>query len=134
GEQADGKERHAAPDVDNDDRDHGEVRIAQPVDPACDQAEMVEQPVENAECRVEHPLPGEGREHGRDDEGQQDESAGQSLAAEIAVEQHGQPQSERQLEDGGYTRIKESVVDGGTEDPVIEDLVEVGEADELAGN
>src|SRR5437762_14144945 len=95
---------------------------------------MVEEPIENAERRVEHPLPGQSREHGRDDEGQQDESTGESLAAEIAVEQHGQPQSERQLEDGGHTRIDKGVVDGGAKDPVIEYLIEVGEADELAGH
>ena len=134
GEQADGEERHPAPDVDDDDRNHGEVWIAQPIDPTGDQAEMVEEPIENAKCRVEHPLPGESREHGRDDEGQQDESTGESLAAEIAVEQHGQPQPERQLEDGGHARIDEGVVDGGAKDPVIEDLVEVGEADEVAGH
>src|SRR5205807_6520794 len=97
------------------------------------QAEMVEQLVENAECRVEHPLTCESREHGRDDEGQQDASTGEGLAAEITVEQHGQPQTERQLEDGGDAGIDEGVVDGSAKDPVIEDLVEVGEADKLAG-
>ena len=116
GEQADGEERHAAPDVDDDDRDHGEVGIAQPVDAAGDQAELVEQPVEDAEGRIEHPLPGEGRQHGRDDEGQQDEGAGEGLALEIAVEQHREPQAERQLEDGGDARIDEGVVDGRAED------------------
>jgi hypothetical protein len=134
GEQADGEERHPAPDVDDDNRDHGEVWIAQPVDPTADQAEMVEEPIENAERRVEHPLPGESREHGRDNEREQDESTGKSLAAEITVEQHGQPQPERQLEDGGYARIDEGVVNGGAKDPVIEDLVEVSEADEVAGH
>ena len=134
GEQADGEERHPAPDVDDDDRDHGEVWIAQPIDAAGDQAQMVEEPIENAKRRVEHPLPGESREHGRDDEGQQNESTGESLAAEIAVEQHGQPQAERQLEDGGHARVEEGVVDGGTKDPVIEYLVEVREADEVAGH
>jgi hypothetical protein len=61
-------------------------------------------------------------------------ATGESLAAEIAVEQHGQPQSERQLEDGGHPRIEEGVVDGGQKDSVVENLVEVGEADELAGH
>jgi hypothetical protein len=95
---------------------------------------MVEEPVENAERRVEHPLPGEGRQYGRNDEGQQDESAGEGLAAEIAVEQHGQPQPERQLEDGGDARIEEGVVDGGVEYSVVPDLVVVGETDEVAGH
>src|SRR5262249_56801328 len=110
GEQADGEERHPAPDVDDDNRDHGEVRIAEPIDPTGDQTEMVEDPIENAERRVEHPLPGESREHGRDDERQQDESTGERLATKITVEQHGQPQTEPQLEDGGHTRIEEGVV------------------------
>ena len=97
-------------------------------------AELVQHPVEDAEGRVEHPLPGEGRQHGRDDEGQQDEGAGERLALEIAIEQHRQPQPERQLEDGGDARIEERVVDGGAEDPVVPDLVVVGEADEVAGH
>src|SRR5437879_4413814 len=69
-----------------------------------------------------------------DNERQQDESTGKSLAAEITVEQHREPQSERQLEDGGHARIEEGVVNGGAKDPVIEDLVEVSEADEVAGH
>src|SRR5260370_42494307 len=95
---------------------------------------MVEEPIKYAKCRIEHPLPGESRKHGRDDERQQDEGTRESLAAEIAIEQHGQPPSERQFEDGGHARIDEGVVDGGAEDSVIEDLVEVGEADEVAGH
>src|SRR6185295_19814425 len=66
--------------------------------------------------------------------GQQDESTGESLAAEITVEEHRQPQPERQLEDGGHASIDEGVVDRGAKDSVVEYLVEVGEADELAGH
>src|SRR4029077_6329991 len=111
--------RRPAQDGEDAERDRAGAGTAQPVDPAGDQAEMVEEPIENAERRVEHPLPGKSREHGRDDEGQQEKGAGESLAAEIAIEQQGQPQPERQLEDRGYTRIKERVVDGGAKDPVI---------------
>jgi len=96
--------------------------------------QMLTTMIEDAKCRVEHPLPGESREHRRDNERQQDESTGKSLAAEITVEQHGQPQPERQLEDGGHARIDEGVVNGSAKDPIIEDLVEVSEADEVAGH
>src|SRR5260370_9078393 len=95
---------------------------------------MVEEPIKYAKCRIEHPLPGESRKHGRDDERQQDEGTRESLAAEIAVEQHGQPQSERQFEDGGYARIDKGVVYGGAAYSVIDDLVEVAGANSVAGH
>ena len=112
GQQGDGEERHAAPDVDDDDRRHGEVGVAQPVDAGGDEAELEQRPVEDAEGRIEHPLPGEGREHRRDDERQQDEGADDRLALEMPVEQDRQPQAERQLEHRRHARVPERVPHG----------------------
>src|SRR3546814_10496275 len=78
GQQRDREERDAAPDVDGDDAAHREVGVTQPVDALVDQADLPQQPVQHAEGRVEHPLPGEGRQHRRDDERQQDEGADRS--------------------------------------------------------
>ena len=96
--------------------------------------EMEQHPVEDAEGRIEHPLPGEGRQHRRDDERQQDEGAHERLAAEMPVEQQREPQSERQLEDRRDERVEEGVVDRDVEDDVVPDLVEIVEADEVAGH
>src|SRR4029450_7574771 len=51
----------------------------------------VEQPGEHAEGGIEHPPPREGAEHGRDDERQEHGSAHDPLAAEMPVEQEGEP-------------------------------------------
>ena len=45
-------------------------RIAKPVDARADDPEVEQHPVEDAEGRVEHPFPGEGRQHRRNDERQ----------------------------------------------------------------
>ena len=132
GQQADRVKRHAAPDIDDHDRDHREVRIAEPVDPAGDDVQLKEHPVQHAEGRVEHPFPGEGRQHGRDDERQQDEGADERLAAEMPVEQQRQPQAEHQFEDRRDERVEEGVVDRDMEDAVVPQLLEIGEADEMA--
>ena len=98
----------------------------------CDDPEMEQHPVEHAEGRVEHPLPGEGRQHGRDDEWQQDEGAHERLAAEMPVEQQRQPQPERQFEDRRDEGVEAGVVDRDVEDAVVPDLDEIVEADEMA--
>ena len=68
-------------------------------------------------------LPGKGRQHGRNNEGQQDEGAGESLAAEIAVQQEGEPETPGEFEHGGDGGVEERVVDGVRKIEIIPDLV-----------
>src|SRR5262245_60037494 len=105
GEQADCIERNAAPDVHNDYRDHCQIRIAQPVDAPMDEPEAIERPVDHAEGRIEHPFPGEGREHGRNNEWQEHERPRNRFAFEMPVEQKRKPQAECELEHGRDTRV-----------------------------
>ena len=133
-QQADRVERHAAPDVDDDDRSQREPRLAQPVDAAVDQAEPIERPIDHAEGRIEHPFPGKGRKHGRNDEGQQDEGAGYRLALEVPVEQQRQPEAERELEHRGHDRIDERIPHRGPENAVVRQHREIVQPDEAAGD
>jgi hypothetical protein len=62
-----------------------QVRVAEPIDPAMDQTEPEQHPVDHAEGGVEHPFPGECRQHGGNDEGQQDECPCDGFAFEMVV-------------------------------------------------
>ena len=134
GQQADRVKRHAAPNIDDDHRHHGHDRVAKPVDPRVDDVGMEQHPVEDAERRVEHPLPGKSRQHRRDDERQEDEGAHERLTAEMPVEQECQPQPEGQFEDGGNEGVEAGVPHRDMENVVVPDLDEVVHADEMPGH
>ena len=132
GQQRDGEEGHAAPGVHRDRAPHAVDAVGQERDLVHDEARPEEEPVQHAERRIEHPPPGERREHGRDDERQQHRGAQETLAAEAAIEQHGQRHAERQLEDRGPERVEERVAERLLEDRVVPGLREVLQADEMA--
>src|SRR6516165_2597518 len=132
GEQTDGVERHAAPYIDDNHRNQREIRVAEPIDARMDDAKPEQRPVDDAESRIEHPLPGEGRKHCRDDKGEQDKRAGESLAPKVAIEKQSKPQAEAKLEHRGDRRIDEGIPNGGAEDGVMPQRLEVLETNKVA--
>ncbi len=92
---------------------------------------LVEGPVEDAEGRVEHPAPREGREHGGNDERKQHGRPDQALAAEMPVQQDREPHAERELADRRAERVEGRVPGRLLEDRVVPRLDEVLEPNEL---
>ena len=129
----DGDERDAAPDVGGD---QGQARVpgrAQEVDVGLAPAQHVDQEVgDDRELRVVDPPEGQGREHGRHDEGDQDDGAQERFERQVLVEHQRQPQAQRELSDGGQDRVEQGVEHGQAEHRVGEQPDVVVEPDELA--
>src|SRR6202043_1801276 len=134
GKQADRIERNEAPDIDDYHRYQSQVRVAQPVDPAVDDPELEQQVIDDAEGGIEHPLPSEGRQHGRDDERQEYEGAGEGFALEVVVQQQRQPQTQREFEDCRDERVEAGVPYGDAEDAVIPHIREILQPDKMPRN
>ena len=124
-QQADRVEWHAAPNIHDNHGREGEIGVAQPVDPALDQAQVPQQPVEHAESRIEHPFPGEGGQHRGNNEGQQDEGTHPGLALEIPVQQLRQPQAKHQLEYGCDESVPAGIPHRRAEDRIVPDFLEI---------
>ncbi len=131
-QERDREERHPAPGVDPDGAPHRPAPVGEERELVRDEAKAVEEPVHHAERGIDHPPPGERREHGRHDERQQHRGADQTHAAELAVQEESEPHAEGQLEDRRPERVEERVLEGGLEDRVVPLLDEVPEPDEGA--
>ena len=132
GQERDGEERHATPGIDDDRAPERPVAVGQERQLGDDEAGLVEGPVEDAEGRIEHPAPCEGRQHRRDDERQEHRRAHDSLSPEVPVEQEREPHAEHELEDGRPERVDAGVPERDAEDRVVPGLHEVLQPDEVA--
>src|SRR5262249_29580735 len=98
------------------------------------EAELEESPIDDAKRRIEHPFPGEGQKHGRNDEGQENKGASEGLAPEVPVKEKPQPQTQAELEHARDRRVDESIPNRRAEDAVVPQRDEVLHADKAAGN
>ena len=132
-EDGDGEERETAPDVDDDDRRHGVVPLAEPVragrihEPGRDA-----RPVHHAVERVEHPPPAERAERGGDHPRQEDRPADHALEPELLVEEQGQADPQHHLEHHCDPGEDERVLKGLAKGVAVPQVHEVAETDELA--
>ena len=116
-------ERELGPDEGDRDREARELRVGQPGDVALDQPGLVEEEVQRAPGRVEHP----GPEHGADGAGQhpgQDHDRADERAAAEGCEQ--QPGGTKAGEDGERSRH------GGEGGCIADRLPEIVAGDDLA--
>ena len=98
------------------------------------EADLKQRPVDDAKGRIEHPLPGEGRQHRWNNERQKNKRAGESFALEIPVQEKRQPQAQGELEDARDRRIDERIPDRGAENAVVPERDEILHTDKASRN
>ena len=91
-----------------------------------------QRPVDHAEGGIEDPLPGDGRQHGRHDERQQQQRARQVLEPEILVHHQREPEPADHLQERRGDGVDEGVDHHLPEHRVVPVGDEVVEADEHA--
>jgi len=135
GEEDDDGEGEEAPGIDDDDRQHRQVRIAEPVRRvrAVDEAGRDQRPVDHAVKRVEHPLPGDGGERDRHRPRQDDQRAHELAARERTQEQQRAELAEDETEELRAEGEDEGVVERVAEARVFEDVDEIRQSDEFPG-
>ena len=133
GEQGDGDEGHAAPDVGGDHRQARVPRLAEEIDVLVDQAHLHQHPADDGELRVVDPPEGDRRERRRHDVGQQDDGAKEGLEADVAVEEQCEPEAEHELDDARHHRVEDGVEERQARDRVVPEELVVLEADPRAG-
>jgi hypothetical protein len=111
---------------------HGQDPVAEPQDTLGDQSKVQQRPVEDAEGRVEHPLPGQGAEHGGNDPGKKHRRSDDSLEPKGVVQEQGRQHPQAELEEGGDEGVDERVLERAEKDRVVQVHPEVLESDEIS--
>ena len=121
--------------IDDDDAQHREMRIAEPVRRlfARENAGGNHAPVDHAVERIEHPLPGDRGERDRYRKGQDDQRAHDLAAGDRPQQQEGPEFSEHETEQLRAECEDEGVAQGVEEGRVLQDLIEIVQTDELPG-
>ena len=135
-EQHDRRERKVAPHVDHDARGQRQVRLAQPHRPVSgavgsDDADPAQEPVDDTELGVVHPLPAEHADTDRERERDHDEAANELLAPEGLKQEKREAGSEQALEDGGHQGEADAVAERDEEDVALEGGPEILQPDEV---
>src|SRR5207249_4434851 len=102
-EEDDRAEREGAPHVDRDTRGQRQMRLAEPDRPVgravpADQSRAAQRPVDHAELRVVHPLPGEHTDRDRQCERNHHETADELLSLELLEQEEGERRAQNTLE------------------------------------
>ena len=84
-------------------------------------------------CGIVDPPPGDRRQHRRHDPGQQHDRADERLERDVVVEQHRQPQPEREFPDRRDGRVEDRVGHRHPEHRIVRQRDEILQADEMAG-
>ena len=109
GQQRDGDERHAAPDVGEDHRPARVPDIAEEVDVGRNEPKLFERPGDDRELAVIEPPERDGRKHGRYDERDQHDRAQQRLERQVLVEQNCEIKPDREFNDARDAGIEQRI-------------------------
>src|SRR5207253_11273025 len=123
----------ASPYIDQDQAAHRHGAVAQPQDSLRDEPGVHEHPVEHAERRVEHPLPGERAEDRGHDPGKEHPRPDDPLESEVVVQEQRRHHPQSQLEEGRDEGVDERVLERAEKDRVVQVHAKVFEPDEGAG-
>ena len=112
------------------------MRLAEPDGPAlravaADEPRLVQEPVDHAELRVVHPLPGEHADRDGQRERDDDERAHELFPLEALEQEEGEARTQNALEDGRHHQEHDAVAEGVPEGVHLPGGAEVAEADEL---
>src|SRR5439155_1342886 len=121
GEHDHGGERENPPRLHDDDGEERECRIAEPVQPAVEQAGRFERPVDHAERGVEDPRPGDRRERDRHRPWQEEDEAGEPPPPEGSAEDLSGGRREDDHEHLRADRDHGAVAERPQEDRIAED-------------
>ncbi len=132
GQQRDGHERNAAPDIHEDDRPARVPGAAEKVDIGRDQVKLAQRPRDDRELRVEQPPEGDRGEHRRHDEGDEHDRADHRLEGEILVEQQRQIEPEPEFDGAGHAGVEQRVEDREPEHRVARDARDLAGEKEFA--
>ena len=133
GQQGDGYEGNAAPDIRRDQRPTSGPGGAEEIHIGVAPVQHVHQHVgDDGELRVVDPPERDGAQHRRHDVGQQDDGAQHGFERDVFVQQQGEPQAEGEFYDGGHRRVEHGVPDGGDEHTVGDEVLEVLQPDPVA--
>ena len=132
GQEDDDREREKAPGVDDDDAEHSEMRRTEPVRHLLpgDDAGRDQAPVDDAVERIEHPLPGNGRQRDRHRPGQDDQRPDDPASRERLQQQERAELAEDEAEGLRSEGEKEGIPERVQEHRIAQDLFEIRQSHE----
>jgi hypothetical protein len=132
GQQRDGEKGRPAPDVDGDDRAHGQARLTEKTGWRIRDVEWAKDPWQRRQGGIECQQKRQRAESRWHDVGQQDAGSNQVLERERLVHEQREDQAQTQLEDGRQAGVDERVLHRLQKHRAIEQRLVIGEPDELA--